>query len=196
MGRLGKLIEKDSDLSSRALEAEQKKLLDDLTRSLGKPWGRVVLRAKRQLFDDRVKELRKKIEQQKAKVKGALEQQLAESLDKVIDYYLPLARSKPPDGLLGQLMSSVPTDSQIRGWLLSELEPEFPNARQLVTDMRLDVQFRDVTYETLNEKGFAHALVRAYPQVNWDKPFDEFRAAEEKASAETPGTMGPGSGYD
>ena len=49
--------------------------------------------------------------------------------------------------------------------------------------MTLDVQFRDVTYETLTEGGFAEKLKKAYPQVNWDKPFAEFAAARARDSA-------------
>lgn len=47
--------------------------------------------------------------------------------------------------------------------------------------MRLDIQFRDVTYETLCEDGFLGALQDAYSNVNWQKPFDEFNAAREKS---------------
>jgi hypothetical protein len=49
--------------------------------------------------------------------------------------------------------------------------------------MTLDVQFRDVTYETLQEDGFAEHLREAYPQVDWDKPFTEFDAAGARDSA-------------
>jgi len=50
--------------------------------------------------------------------------------------------------------------------------------------MKLDVQFRDVTYETLNEEGFGEKLRDAYPQVEWDKPFNEFDAAKARGSSE------------
>ena len=46
--------------------------------------------------------------------------------------------------------------------------------------MELKVQFRDVTYETLKEDGFAEALKKAYPLVDWDKPYGEFNAAKER----------------
>ncbi len=49
-----------------------------------------------------------------------------------------------------------------------------------MSDMSLDVQFRDVTYETLKQEGFAEKLRQAYPMVDWDKPFTEFNAAEER----------------
>ena len=44
----------------------------------------------------------------------------------------------------------------------------------------MEVTFRDVTYETLNEDGFSEALSKAYPHVNWDRPFDEFNAAKQR----------------
>ncbi len=40
----------------------------------------------------------------------------------------------------------------------------------------VDVRFKDVTYETLNEEGFLDALRAAYPQIDWNRPFDEFMA--------------------
>lgn len=46
--------------------------------------------------------------------------------------------------------------------------------------MTLHVQYKDVTYETLSDDGFVEKLLEAYPHVDWDKPFREFQAAEEK----------------
>ena len=52
--------------------------------------------------------------------------------------------------------------------------------------MTLDVQFRDVTYETLKEEGlFEGELKDAYPQVEWEKPFAEFDAARQRESGQT-----------
>jgi hypothetical protein len=47
--------------------------------------------------------------------------------------------------------------------------------------MELQVQFRDVTYETLNEDGFVESLRKAYPYVDWDKPYEQFQAARERS---------------
>jgi hypothetical protein len=58
----------------------------------------------------------------------------------------------------------------------------FPTQSGLITEMSLDVQFRDVTYETLKEDGFARQLCKVYPQVGWDKPFSQFDAARERDS--------------
>jgi len=176
------LIEKSSNLSSRALENELRKLLRDLSQPLGKPWGRVMLRAARKRLDERLAQFRAKVEEHKKKVETELAEHLARSLDMVMDYYLPRVKAHLPDGLMGQLLGPEPTDSQARKWLLRQLERAFPSTHQVISGMKLDVQYRDVTYETLNENEFADALKKAYPDVNWDKPFDEFNAAKEKAA--------------
>lgn len=179
------LIEKSSDLSSKPLEDELEQLRKDFTRPLGKPWGRVLLRSVRPVFDKRIVEFRKKLDEHRSKVESELEAKLNASRQQVVEYYLPAVKAHPPDCLLGQLLAPTPTEDQMRAWLDGELERVFPRPDQLLSTMVLDVQFRDVTYETLNEEGFAAALEKAYPHVNWDKPFDEFHAAKERPDGAT-----------
>jgi hypothetical protein len=38
-----------------------------------------------------------------------------------------------------------------------------------------------VTFETLNRKEFLPLIKKAFPAVNWEKAYTEFRAAGEKA---------------
>ena len=177
------LIEQSSDVSSKKLETELKKVRDDLTRTLGKPWGRILLRCARPLFDQRIRELQERLAKHKTSVKDKLAQRLAESQEQLVHHFLPLVRKSPPDALLAEITSLPPTDDQIMAWLNAELGGVIPKPADLVTDMTLDVQFRDVTYETLKEDGFAERLKEAYPWVDWAKPFAEFEAAGERDSA-------------
>jgi len=39
---------------------------------------------------------------------------------------------------------------------------------------------RDVTFETLNRPDFIDAVKKAFPDQNWDKVYNEIRAAGEK----------------
>ena len=39
---------------------------------------------------------------------------------------------------------------------------------------------KDVTFETLNRQDFLDAIQEAFPRVNWEKAYEEFRAAGEK----------------
>lgn len=178
------LIEKSSNVSSKQMDSQINQLRD-LTRSLGKPWGRVLLRSTRNRFDERVLEIRAKLEEHKRSVEAKLEEVLADSRKRLIEHFSGLVKAKPPDELLSQITNDPPTDDQINSWLDRELDKTFPKPSDLMSDMSLDVQFRDVTYETLNQAGFGERLREAYPLVNWDKPFDEFDAARERESLES-----------
>lgn len=174
------LIERNSMVSSKQLEDELAEIRKNFTRALGKPWGRVLLRSVRRTFDDRIDAFRKKLEEHQDKVKKQLDDILNKSRENVIDYYLPHVQASPPDQLVGQLMQPTLTEDACRAWLDGELSRVFPDPEDLITDMRLEVTYRDVTYETLTEDGFGDSLREAYPHVNWDKPFDEFNAAKER----------------
>lgn len=172
------LIERDSKLSSKGVEDELRVIRDNFTRSLGKPWGRVMLRTMREILDARVILLHTKLEKHKASVQEKLAAHIKKSRQEVVEYYSPIVAKNPPDELVGQLLSPKPSKEEIRMWLDFQLDRVFPKSEALIADMRLDVQFRDVTYETLNEPGFGEALRNAYPHVNWDKPYNEFKAAQ------------------
>ena len=178
------LIEKSSKVSSKLLEDELAEIRKNFTRAMGKPWGRVLLRSVRPRFDERIAAFRQRLDEHKKQVRKQLTQDLDDSRKRVVDHYLPFVRQNLPDALTGQLITQNPTDDDISEWLDLELRRVFPEPDALLTDMRLEVTFRDVTYETLNEKGFAEALRSFFPHVDWDKPFDEFNAAKEREGAE------------
>lgn len=176
------LIEKSSKVSSAELEKQLKEIRDNFTRPLGRPWGRVILKSARQLFDQRVEEFRAELMTHQESVKTELAEALEESQQQLITYYQPLIVDNPPDKLRGQISMSDAIEESARAWLEYELQRVFPSPESLVSEMKLDVQFRDVTFETLNEKGFDEKLKTAYPQINWEKPFDEFDAAKARDS--------------
>ena len=48
--------------------------------------------------------------------------------------------------------------------------------------MELDQTYKDVTFETLNRDNFLPLVKEAFPNVDWEKAYAEFRAAGEKSS--------------
>lgn len=67
----------------------------------------------------------------------------------------------------------------IRAWLERELDKVFPAAEGLVGKMKLEDRYKDVTFETLNQPDFLEAVKHAFPLVDWDKAYSEFKAAGE-----------------
>jgi len=174
------LIAVNSELSDEHLQIELKHIRDKYIKNLGKAWGSVMLRGKRDEFDKEIEELRKKVQEHQAKVTQNLQKEIDRSRDQVVDALWQQVVNDPPDELRGQILASKPDEKTAKAWLIRELARCFPTAKKILTQMKLDCQFRDVTYETLTQEGFAKALRAACPFVPWDKPFDEFQAAREK----------------
>jgi len=55
----------------------------------------------------------------------------------------------------------------------------FPKAEQLTQKMELELTYKDVTFETLNEPGFLVRVSDAFPATDWDRAYEEYRAAGE-----------------
>ncbi len=172
------LIEKGGKLSSKALEDALNDTRRNFTPSLGKDHGRVVLKAAKPHLEKRLVEFRKKLNEHQETVRKELQGQLDESRKQVVDYYLPRVVENPPDAMRGQFLKLSEDDARV--WLDDELDRVFPKADALIQKMQLDVHYKDVTFETLNRKDFLDAIKEAFPRVDWDKAYKEFRAAAEK----------------
>lgn len=175
------LIEKGGALSSKALEDELNEIRKNFTPSLGKDHGRVVLKSAKAHLLKRLDQLRVKLKAHQKKVETELQAKLDESKKQVVDYYLPLAKENPPDALVGALISV--NDAAIKAWIEEELGAVFPKAKSLILNMTLEDRFKDVTFETLNRPDFLDSVKNAFPRINWDKAYDEFKAAGQRDSA-------------
>lgn len=171
------LIDKNASVSSKALDKELRDIRDKLTRSLGKKHGRIIRKGALPRLEERLTELRKRIQHHQESIKANLESVLVNSKKQILDYYLPLIISNPPDDLVGIFGS--PIEEDIKAWLDSQLSKSFPAAEELISNINLEVNYKDVTYDTLNRDDFLESIKSAYPEVNWDKTYQEFRAVGE-----------------
>lgn len=175
------LIQKGGKLSSKPLEDALNLIRKNLTPSLGKDHGRVVLKSAKPLLADRLTEFRGKLKEHQTTVAKELQKHLDDSRTQVVDYYKSRVVESPPDSLRGQILTGTPTEEQAERWLKGELAKVFPKADELIQEMKLDERYKDVTYETLNRGDFLELVKEAFPAVGWDKAYGEFRAAGERA---------------
>jgi hypothetical protein len=63
--------------------------------------------------------------------------------------------------------------------LSRQFDTEFPSTEELISGMELTETYKDVTFETLNRKDFLPLIREAFPDVNWERTYKEFRAAGE-----------------
>lgn len=176
------LIERESTLSSKPIEDELNEIRKNFTPSLGKDHGRVLLKAQKLRFETRLSELRTKLEKFQIEVQGKLQEKLDSSRDEIVKYYVPRVLENPPDAFLGQLLTAKPTDEDASRWLSLQLDRVFPKAEQLIQKMELEQTYKDVTFETLNKPDFLSSIKVAFSAVDWDRAYEEYRAAGEKSS--------------
>jgi hypothetical protein len=121
-----------------------------------------------------------KLQAHQISVEKELQKNLDASRQQIVEYYLPRVIKSPPDALLGQLLSEASFKEDAKRWLSAELDRVFPKAASLVSGMKLDERYKDVTFETLNQKDFLVSVKTAFPNVDWDKTYSEFKAAGEQ----------------
>ena len=172
------LIEKGGKLSSKSLEDALNEIRKNFTPSLGKDHGRVVLKAAKPHLEERLSKFRDELKSHQEKVEKELQGQLDELRKQIVDYFVPRVVASPPDAMRGQFLKFEEAEARI--WLDGELDRVFPKAEELIKEMQLDVRYKDVTFETLKRQDFLDAIKEAFPRIDWDKPYKEFRAAGEK----------------
>jgi hypothetical protein len=172
------LIEKGGTLSSKALENALNKIRKDFTPSLGKDHGRAVLKAARPHLEKRLEKFREELKTHQEKVEKELQGHLDHSRKQIVEYYLPRVIENPPDAMRGQCISL--SEDVAKMWLNNELGRHFPKAEDLIQRMHLDVRYKDITFETLSREDFLESVKTAFPMIDWEKPYNEFRAAGEK----------------
>ena len=102
---------------------------------------------------------------------------LDESRTQIVAYYQARVIESPPDSLLGQSLNGEISEESAKRWLNGELDRVFPSAESLIHEMKLDERYKDVTFETLNREDFLESVKEAFPNVDWDKAYTEFKAA-------------------
>jgi hypothetical protein len=172
------LIERDSTLSSKELEDELNEIRKNFTRMVN--GERVALKSAKPKLLERLAELRVKLAEHQAKVKDELQEKLDESKKQVVEHYLPLVNENPPDAMHGDL--SEDTEEARRKWIDLKLSQVFPTAEELTGEMSLTDSYKDVTFETLNNEDFIKSLKISFPCVDWEKPYNDFKAAAEVKS--------------
>jgi len=171
------LIERGSTLSSKPLEDLLNEIRKNFTPSLGKDHGRVVLKAAKPHLVERLAEFRAKLDVHQKTVAADLQKHLDASREQIVAYYQARVIEARPDALLGQSLNGRISEESAKRWLNGELDRVFPSAEFLIQEMKLDERYKDVTFETLNRDDFLKSVKEAFPTVDWDRAYKEFRAA-------------------
>jgi len=176
------LIADSSDISSQSIDRKLDAIRKNITPSLGKGHGRVVLRSGKQYLVEQLDALDNEIEDHRQKVKAKLDECLNSSKKEIVDHYLSSAMNNPHQSLRSQCGGKNPTEEKAKRWLLAELDKVFPKTDSLIRKIKLERVFKDVTYETLNQPEFIDKVKDAFSAVDWESLYEEYQAIGENGA--------------
>jgi hypothetical protein len=172
------LIPEDSELLSTSLDDEIKEIRKRFIKPLGNG-DSLLLKEHKSKFESRIASLEQLLGEYQTNCRTQLQGLLDRTRDEITKYYLNILQDSPPDDLC-YLYGDTIDDEMLKRWITMELDKVFPLAEQLTESMKVDVQYKDVTFETLNVPDFINAVKKAFPLVNWDKAHKEFTAAAQR----------------
>lgn len=179
------LVEKDSPLSSKKLEKKLNDIRDDFTFALKNEKGRVLLTNRKQLFENAINDFKTELESHQEEVKNLLQKKLDESLEQIVNYYLPIVMNNPPTKLKAKAINDRDEKTSATQWINSVMKRTFPKSEDITSKMILEYWYKDVTYETLNDNDFLDQIKGELLDSDWKKAYSEFMAAGEQSSEPT-----------
>lgn len=171
------LIDPGATIGREAKEIRQAvdKLRKVHTRVLN-PYGSITLRSNRQRLEAAVAAVQVQVAAFAGTVRNRLQKEIDHSRKQLVQSILPGLKAKPPEALLAGIVGK-PTVEQITRWIDRQLDQAFPKVDDIVSEMRLVLTIKAVTFEMLKDPKFQAGVREAYPDVDFDKPFSEFTAA-------------------
>jgi len=154
-------------------------------RSLGEKYGVVMLRKNKSKFEATVKEIDLKLMNFKLDCTETLEKEFQKSKKHLVSALLPGLTEHPPEDLVFGIATRKPSKEIAKKYLEDCIDYVFPRAEDFVEEMRLNVVFRDVTYETLTDPNFGESIREAFPYVEWPKPLEEHTAIPEAGESDS-----------
>ena len=167
-----------------SIQLRVKKLRDDFIVSLGERLGNVRLRSNKDRFESDQNSIRAEIDEFKKHAEKAIEAGIKKSKDVLIATFQSRIKESLPQQLLNQIGGDSPTDTQIELYLTGILDRAFPNQSSLLDHMQLDVIYKDITYEMLNEVEFQTTVREKFPLIEWDLLYREEDALKKAIDEE------------
>jgi len=172
-----KLIENDSDISSKKIENDVNEIRKNYIRSLGNRFGNVILKQKKEKFLEEIEKVTQNLIDFKIDVKDKLEKEFEKCRDELIKIFCPLVKENPPKDLIS-VLTSIPSEEQVKKYLINEFDKIFPRPESFIESMKLHCDFKDVTYEMLKDKEFKELVEREFKYINWQELYNEYNATK------------------
>lgn len=143
-------------------------------------YGNVVLRANKEKLKAAIDELCEDIYVFSEGIKDVLQTHMDNNAEALVSALFPAVKQNPPKEYTKIYGLTIP-DKQLKALLSKDIRAEFGRAENLVQDMRVNLVFKDVAYESLIDKKFLEIARAAMPGVTFlHEEYDAAKAAENE----------------
>ena len=155
----------------KMFEETVKNLRADYLKPLGEHFGSVILRSRREEFDEKLEKIKAELTELRKTIKQDLEAEIEASRKSLLDMLPPGLMKNPPPQI--SRAGHELDEEFLKKYLDFELGKQMLRPEQLISNMNLLCVYKDVTFEMLNGDEFVKAVKKNYPDKNFDKLFAE-----------------------
>ena len=146
-----------------------------------KGYGVLIRRSNREAFQKEVDKLRDKVDAFRDALRAKLKDIFADNAKRLTKVLLPSIKKNFPEEWVGAL-GLTPTQKEIEEMLHQTLLRAFGDPETLLKEMRVNLNFKGVTYGTLIEEKFVKGASEQFPNL---KLHDEYDASRGRAAVPT-----------
>jgi hypothetical protein len=167
------IVRENSELSGKKIHQLRKQLVDSWL-VLIPGFGMIVLRKNKEKLLEGIEELKIEVGKFQKDIQEKLQEEINHNCKILVQSLLSAVLQNPPQRWRSQIGSN-PSINSIEAMLDSDLRKSFGSAEKLIQKMEVQVIFKAITYEMLNDPKFIQAIHKAIPTLQITH--DEFEAA-------------------
>lgn len=174
-----KLVDKENDLSTGEVTSAVESIRNNFLKPLGGNLGNAILISKKDAFDKEISKIRELIEQVTEKLYEELEKELQQTVETLSTVLCRTVLENPPLKLKNECNGPV-TEGIAQKYVKCQLFAAVPPPHQILNKISLDLTYKAVTYEMLNDDSFQKQVRKVFPYVDWERPFEAFDAIDTR----------------
>jgi hypothetical protein len=168
--------DEDTQISGEEITAAKEIIAKDFLINLPN-FGNVILRSKKDEFENAVDDLKKQIEEFQKELEEKLQQAIDKNRESLFNALASTVVANTP-ARWKKYLPSNPTEDDIRQMLNYELETKFGSAEANLKKIEVSLIFKGVTYETLNDPEFVEIVKKKMPILKLYEVYDAAKEAQ------------------
>lgn len=154
--------EKDT-VNEKKIVEERKKIEDKWLGNIT-GYGKAVLRENKDDLNKDIEELRKIVKKYSDAIKEKLKKSIEANVNSLAEQLLPGLKTKFPDRWKKDMGKDAP-EEKMKKRLIDEIGICFRDADNYIKEMKVEVIYKNVSYESLQNKEFIEAAQKAFPYL-------------------------------